>query len=95
MDETAAQHIAADCIVHFGHTCLTPNSHLPVYYVLPKEPLDLDKCVNLISKTFGTSEEPILLLYDVANHHLRGKSFDIVQLIILVYYSFVNFRPFG
>lgn len=73
VDETAAQHIAADCIVHFGRSCLTPNSHLPVYYILPKQPLDLVQCVNVINETFRITNEPILLLYDVVYHHLRGK----------------------
>lgn len=94
VDETAAQHIAADCIVHFGRTCLTPNNHLPVYYILPRQPLDLDRCANVIAKTFGTSEEPILLLYDVAYHHLRGIT-NIVHIIVLVLYRSVHFRLFG
>jgi len=76
VDETAAQHVAADCVVHFGHSCLTPNSHLPVYYIFPKQPLDHVQCVNLIIKTFGTDNELVLVLYDVAYHHLRGKFYD-------------------
>lgn len=73
VDETAAQHVAADCIVHFGRSCLTPNSYLPVYYILPKQPLDLVQCIQSIIKTFGTTDEPILLLYDVVYHHLRDR----------------------
>lgn len=76
VDETAAQHVAADCVVHFGRSCLTPNSHLPVYYILPKHSLDIDKCANLIAKTFDTTEEPILVLYDVVYHHLRGNEIN-------------------
>lgn len=72
VDETASQHVAADCIVHFGRSCLTPNSHLPVYYILPKHSLDITKCAHLIARTFDTTEEPILVLYDVVYHHLRG-----------------------
>lgn len=73
VDETAAQHIAADCVVHFGRSCLTPNSHLPVYYILPKQPLDYIQCADLIIKTFETEEGQVLVLYDVAYHHIRGK----------------------
>ncbi|XP_022174866.1 2-(3-amino-3-carboxypropyl)histidine synthase subunit 2 [Myzus persicae] len=71
VDETAAQHIAADCVVHFGRSCLTPNSHLPVYYILPKQPLDHVQCANSIIKTFETDEGLVLVLYDVAYHHVR------------------------
>jgi len=73
VDETAAQHIAADCIIHFGRSCLTPNSHLPVYYIFPKQPLDYVQCANSIIKTFETDEGLVLVLYDVAYHHVRGK----------------------
>lgn len=72
VDETAAEHISADCVVHFGRSCLTPNSHLQVYYILPKQPLDIVKCTDLISRTFDLSQEPCLVLYDVAYQHLRG-----------------------
>ncbi|XP_008187718.1 2-(3-amino-3-carboxypropyl)histidine synthase subunit 2 isoform X1 [Acyrthosiphon pisum] len=86
VDETAAQHIAADCIIHFGRSCLTPNSHLPVYYVLPKQPLDDVQCANSIIKTFETDEGLVLVLYDVAYHHVRdhlAKSLAPAKSIIL------------
>jgi len=73
VDETAAQHVAADCVVHFGRSCLTPNSHLPVYYILPKQPLDHVQCANSLIKNFETDEGLVLILYDVAYHHVRGK----------------------
>lgn len=72
VDETAAQHVSADCVVHFGRSCLTPNNRLPAYIVLPKEPLDLVRCVDSIVTTFKTVGEPVLILYDVVYHHLRG-----------------------
>lgn len=40
---------------------------------MPKQPLDLVRLVNAISTTLETIEEPILVLYDVVYHHLRGK----------------------
>ncbi|KAF0761178.1 2-3-amino-3-carboxypropyl histidine synthase subunit 2 isoform X1 [Aphis craccivora] len=86
VDETAAQHIDADCIVHFGRSCLTPNSHLPVYYILPKQPLDYIQCADLIIKNFETEEGQVLVLYDVAYHHIRdnlAKSLSSTKTIIL------------
>lgn len=42
MDEVAAAHVKADCIIHYGRASLTPLSHIPAYYVFPAE--DLDVC---------------------------------------------------
>lgn len=86
VDETAAQHITADCVVHFGRSCMTPNSHLPVYYIFPKQPLDYVQCANSIIKTFEDDEGLILVLYDVAYHHVRdnlAKSLKSAKSIIL------------
>lgn len=87
VDETAAQHVAADCVVHFGRTCLTPNGQLPVYYILPKRPLDLDRCADLIGETFVTNEQPVLVLYDVAYHHFRGRC---TSVTVCVYTTVAN-----
>ncbi|VVC36158.1 Hypothetical protein CINCED_3A000166 [Cinara cedri] len=86
VDETAAEHVSADCIVHFGRSCLTPNSHLQVYYILPKHSLDIVKCTDLISNTFDLNTEPVLVLYDVAYQHLRdslAKSLVSIKSIML------------
>lgn len=56
-----------------------------MYYILPKQPLDLIKCSDLIIKTFRTNEEPILVIYDVSYHHLRGKN---INYDIHTYYLF-------
>ncbi|XP_050521998.1 2-(3-amino-3-carboxypropyl)histidine synthase subunit 2 isoform X2 [Daktulosphaira vitifoliae] len=72
VDETAAQHVNADCVIHFGRACLTPTSCLPVYYILPKQNLDIQKCSTIILEQFSSIDEPILVLYDVVYHHLRN-----------------------
>lgn len=38
-DEVAAQHLLADCIVHYGPACLSPTARLPVVHVFGRRPL--------------------------------------------------------
>lgn len=40
VDCLAAQHVAAEAIIHYGPACLTTIANLAVYYVLPRLPLD-------------------------------------------------------
>ncbi|KAH7339802.1 putative diphthamide synthesis protein-domain-containing protein [Rhizoctonia solani] len=46
VDEVASAHIDADVVVHYGHTCLSPTSRLPVIYVFGKRPIDIPDCFN-------------------------------------------------
>lgn len=38
-DEVAAQHLLADCIVHYGPSCLSPTARLPVVHVFGRRSL--------------------------------------------------------
>ncbi|GAA5987661.1 hypothetical protein JCM10908_007155 [Rhodotorula pacifica] len=74
VDEVAAQHVDADFVVHYGHTCLSPTARLPVLYVLTKREIDPDHAASSIASTSRASldEEPpkaVIVLYDVAYAH--------------------------
>ncbi|SGY13620.1 BQ5605_C010g05915 [Microbotryum silenes-dioicae] len=70
VDEVAAQHVDADLIVHYGHTCLSPTLRLPVIYVLTKRPVDPSHAANSLASTSKESldqdRKAIVLMYDVA-----------------------------
>ncbi|TYZ63749.1 hypothetical protein PybrP1_003718 [[Pythium] brassicae (nom. inval.)] len=72
VDEVAAQHLAADCVVHYGRTCLSATSKLPVAYVFGRAPIDIDACVDtlgaLVSRDIAP-EKAVLLLYEPSYHH--------------------------
>ncbi|KAL6757446.1 hypothetical protein V8C86DRAFT_1669400 [Haematococcus lacustris] len=38
VDEVAAQHMSADCVVQFGRSSLAPTAHIPAIHVLPRHP---------------------------------------------------------
>ncbi|KAJ1956908.1 Diphthamide biosynthesis protein 2 [Dispira parvispora] len=74
VDEVAADHVQADLIIHYGHTCLSAPSRIPVLYVFGKAPIDLDEACRAISNAFSSEKSRrLLLLYDVAYHHAMGK----------------------
>jgi diphthamide biosynthesis protein 2 len=40
VDEVAASHVGAHCVVHYGRASLTRLSRLPAYFVFPRQELD-------------------------------------------------------
>ena len=72
-DFVAAAHLRADCIVHYGHACLSSSSssstashteqretqnRIPVFYSLGRAPLDLDTCVSRVVDQVQRHDEP-------------------------------------
>ena len=57
VDEVAASHVDADCVVHYGRASLTKLSRLPAYYVFPSKELHVDAVAeSLVSSSFFTQE---------------------------------------
>ena len=48
VDEVAAAHHNADCIVHFGRACMSPVARLPARFVFHKVEIDTDTCAAAI-----------------------------------------------
>ncbi|KAL1456582.1 hypothetical protein WDU94_001303 [Cyamophila willieti] len=67
VDEVAACHVNADGIVHFGHSCLSTASKLPVLYIFSKQNMDKEKFLNAIS-SLGC-ESQVIVLYDTCYVH--------------------------
>ncbi|ROV94273.1 hypothetical protein VMCG_08625 [Cytospora schulzeri] len=65
VDEIAAEHIDADVVVHYGRSCLSPTSRLPVIYVFTKHHLDLDEAIQSFETEFSDKESKVVLMADV------------------------------
>ncbi|KUI70578.1 Diphthamide biosynthesis protein 2 [Cytospora mali] len=65
VDEVAAEHIDADVVVHYGRSCLSPTSRLPVIYVFTKHHLDLDEAIQSFEADFPDKEAKVVLMADV------------------------------
>ncbi|KEP54560.1 diphthamide biosynthesis protein [Rhizoctonia solani 123E] len=95
VDEVAAAHIDADVVVHYGHTCLSPTSRLPVIYVFGKRPIDMQDCVNQLSLvvrphlTDANPRKSLILKSDVSYAYSTGeiqkslqKEFSDVEIVV-------------
>ena len=73
VDQVTASHVQAEAVVHYGHTCLSPTSHMPTLYVFPKLAADIDDTTQgLLRAAEKLSSDPkaVILTYDVAYTHL-------------------------
>ncbi|KAJ1917662.1 Diphthamide biosynthesis protein 2 [Mycoemilia scoparia] len=76
VDEVAAQHCDADFIVHYGHTCLSLTSRLPVLYIYCRLPIHLQNLVNEFKKQFDQDsdlERKYSLLYHVSYTYIMDE----------------------
>lgn len=65
VDEIAAEHAAADVVVHYGRTCLSPTSRLPVIYVYTSHELDHGVVVKEFEKEFTDKETRVVVMADL------------------------------
>jgi diphthamide biosynthesis protein 2 len=73
VDEVAAEHVDADVVVHYGRSCLSPPSRLPVIYVFTERPLDLDPLVATFTETYLEKDSKVILMADIPySHHISS-----------------------
>lgn len=71
VDEVAAEHVDADVVVHYGRSCLSPPSRLPVVYVFTERELDLDPVISTFTQTYPEKDQKIILMADIPySHHI-------------------------
>ncbi|EMR09358.1 diphthamide biosynthesis protein 2 [Pneumocystis murina B123] len=63
VDEIEAQHVNADCIIHYGHACLSITTRLPVKYVFdkPSSLFNINKCLDKFKAIYNTEDYIILV----------------------------------
>jgi diphthamide biosynthesis protein 2 len=69
VDEVAAEHVDADVVVHYGRSCLSPPSRLPVIYVFTERPLDLEHLMATFRETYLGLEAKVVLMADIPYSH--------------------------
>lgn len=69
VDEVAAEHVGADCIVHYGSSCLSPCRRLPLLYVFGKRPIDVHQCASSFKELYPNLQSHIIVLFDVTYSH--------------------------
>lgn len=64
-DEIAAEHIEVEAIVHYGRSCLSPTSRLPVLYIPTQTDIDIDKAVDAFCEPFPTYDSKVIITADL------------------------------
>ncbi|KAL1201567.1 hypothetical protein V5N11_013680 [Cardamine amara subsp. amara] len=70
IDEVGALHIDADCVIHYGQTCLSPTSVLPAFFVFGKASINVSTCVTHLLDYASKSNKPIMILYGLEYAHV-------------------------
>ncbi|KAG0633906.1 putative diphthamide synthesis protein-domain-containing protein [Tuber brumale] len=79
IDEIAAEHCAADVLVHYGRSCLSPTTRLPVIYVFTSNPLDLTHAASTFYNTFSDKSQKVIIIADVTYSSHVGPLHKILQ----------------
>ncbi|XP_030635991.1 2-(3-amino-3-carboxypropyl)histidine synthase subunit 2 [Chanos chanos] len=69
VDEVAAEHAGADCIVHYGQSCLSASRRLPLMYVFGKRAIDVQQCASSFRDLYTDLQSHVVILYDVVYSH--------------------------
>ena len=57
VDQVAADHLSSDVVVHYGRSCLSPNTRIPVINVFGKMPIDVDVASRSILEVLNANED--------------------------------------
>ncbi len=85
VDEVAAQHISADCVVHYGRASLTQVNSCPSFFVYPKAPLPGASNVarQLVATVAASpdlcSRRAVLVIIDQVYEHVRHDLEDAIR----------------
>lgn len=71
VDEVAAEHVAADAIVHYGHSCLSVPSRLPVLFILGRSPCTTEGLELGLRSVFPDPHTRIAVLFDTQYDHCK------------------------
>lgn len=85
VDEVAAEHIRSELVIHFGHTCLSNTSRLPVIYAFGETEFNVNDCFSYFSTLLsheggGDGAKKILILSDVKYLYFQGRHFTLFCL---------------
>lgn len=78
VDEVAAQHANAECVIHYGYASFSPVSRLPAFFVLPKEDLDCASAAAKVEEQLQSSQascsaSTVLVLHHQGYDHLQAE----------------------
>ncbi|NXU93478.1 DPH2 synthase, partial [Xiphorhynchus elegans] len=73
VDEVAAEHAAAEAVLHYGPACLSPCRKLPVLHIFGQQPLDVGRCAEAFRELYPERQSRVVVLSDVVYAHAMGE----------------------
>ncbi len=68
VDEVAAEHVNAEAVIHFGHSCLTPTQRLPVLYIFTVLAFNCRAFEDALKAKIDVTSHKVAVVYDVQYH---------------------------
>ena len=87
VDEVAAEHVAAEVVVHYGRSCMSPTARLPVIYVFTSKRLDVDAAITSLTALFPDRSEKLCILADVP---YQGHMSQVTKRLDALQYSHIS-----
>lgn len=69
VDEVAAAHVDAQCVIHYGHACLSQTSRLPAFFVFGRGRINTHRCSQEILSFRSYQSRPLLVLFGLQYAH--------------------------
>jgi diphthamide biosynthesis protein 2 len=79
VDEVAAEHVHADVLVHYGRSCLSPTTRLPVIYIFTTNYLSLSLTIAAFQRTYPDKSTKVLVMADVTYSSHIPALYDTLQ----------------
>lgn len=69
VDEVAAAHVDAQCVIHYSHACLSQTSRLPVFFVFGRGRIGTHHCSKEILRFSSSENRPLVVLFGLDYAH--------------------------
>lgn len=79
VDEVAAEHVAADCVIHYGPVSCAAQRRVPAYFVYPQQAADAAVARAAVQRQAAAlaPEQVLVVLFDSACSHLSAALADL------------------
>ncbi|KAI5657950.1 hypothetical protein M9H77_26743 [Catharanthus roseus] len=69
VDEVGAAHVNAQCVIHYGHSCLSPTTTIPALCIFGKASIGASSCAESLCNYASKRSKPVLVLFGLEYAH--------------------------
>ncbi|XP_055679709.1 2-(3-amino-3-carboxypropyl)histidine synthase subunit 2 [Lutzomyia longipalpis] len=79
VDEVAASHVDCDALIHFGKTCLSVTTRIPVLYIFLRFGISVEDFQEKVAASFPEGDEPIIVFSDSPYNHAKERFQEVLS----------------